>query len=87
MAQDIRPHGNIVGSQIRRLRSEQGLSQHALAAKCQRLGWDISRDIIARIEAKTRLVTDSELVFFARSLDVPIISLFPREVLRQRSRE
>jgi transcriptional regulator with XRE-family HTH domain len=83
MARDIRPPGNIVGAQIRRLRCEQGLSQPALAAKCQRLGWDIGRDIIARIEAQTRLVTDSELVFLARSLGVPLHSLFPREIAKQ----
>ena len=83
MARDIRPHGNLVGSQIRRLRTEQGLSQPDLAAKCQRLGWDVGRDIIARIEAQIRLVTDTELVFLARSLGVPLVSLFPDGVARQ----
>ncbi|MEI6072773.1 MAG: helix-turn-helix transcriptional regulator [Verrucomicrobiae bacterium] len=83
MARDIRPHGNLVGSQIRRLRTGQGLSQPALAAKCQRLGWDVGRDIIARIEARIRLVTDSELVFLARSLGVPLVSLFPHDVAKQ----
>jgi transcriptional regulator with XRE-family HTH domain len=87
MAHDIRPHGNLVGAQIRRLRTEQELSQPALAAKCQRLGWDVGRDIIARIEARTRLVTDAELVFLARSLRVPLGMLFPREVSRQLSGE
>jgi transcriptional regulator with XRE-family HTH domain len=80
MARDIRPPGNLVGPQVRRIRSKQGLSQPALAAKCQRLGWDVGRDIIARIEAQIRLVTDSELAFLARSLDVPLLSLFPREL-------
>jgi transcriptional regulator with XRE-family HTH domain len=83
MARDIRPNGNLVGAEIRRLRSEQGLSQLALAARCQRLGWDVGRDIIARIEAKKRLVTDAELVFLARSLRVPLPSLFPRAIIKQ----
>jgi hypothetical protein len=48
-----------------------------LAAGCQRLGWDVGRDIIARIEARVRLVTDSELLFLARALDVPVEELFP----------
>lgn len=87
MARDIRPSGNLVGAQIRRLRSEQGLSQPALAAKCQRLGWDVGRDIIARIESGVRLVTDFEMVFLARSLSVPITSLFPAEVAKQISGE
>lgn len=83
MARDIRPSGNLVNAQIRRLRAEQGLSQPALAARCQRLGWDVGRDIIARIEAQIRLVTDSELVFLARALEVPLIALFPREIAKQ----
>ena len=85
MAREIRPHGNMVGAQIRRLRCQQGLSQPALAAKCQRLGWDVGRDIIARIEGRIRLVTDSELVFLARSLGVPLGALFPREISKQLS--
>lgn len=72
-----------MGAQIRRLRCEKGLSQPELAAKCQRLGWDVGRDIIARIEGKIRLVTDSELVFLARALEVPLVSLFPRESVKQ----
>jgi len=28
----------------------------ALAAKCQRIGWDIERDTIAKIEAQNRWV-------------------------------
>ena len=83
MARDIRPSGNLVGPQIRRFRCEKGLSQHAFAAKCQRLGWDVGRDIIARIEARIRLVTDAEMVFLARPLGVPLLALFPREIAKQ----
>ena len=77
----MRPPGNIVGPQISRLREAQGLSQAALAAKCQRLGWDISRDVLARIEGQIRLVTDTELVFLARSLAVSVDGLLPKEAL------
>lgn len=80
MARDIRPPGNIVGPQVRRIRTELGLSQPELAARCQRLGWDVGRDIIARIEAQIRLVSDTELVFLARSLETPLISLYPRDI-------
>lgn len=83
MAHDNRPSGNLVGPQIRRIRSEQGLSQPALAAKCQRLGWDAGRDILARIEGQVRLVTDHELLFLARALGVPLLALFPREIAKQ----
>jgi transcriptional regulator with XRE-family HTH domain len=83
MARDIRPAGNVVGAQIRRLRNEQGLSQPALAAKCQRIGWDIGRDIVARIESGVRLVTDSEILFLAKALNAPIADLFPGSWRRQ----
>ena len=77
----MRPPGNIVGPQISRLREAQGLSQADLAAKCQLLGWDISRDILARIEGQIRLVTDTELVFLARSLAVSLDGLLPKEAM------
>ena len=36
--------------------SSRGLSQSALAAKCQLTGWDIGRDTIAKIEGQMRWV-------------------------------
>lgn len=71
---------NIVGPQVRRLRCEAALSQPALAAVCQRLGWDVGRDAIAKIEGQSRWVADSELVFLARALKCPLIELFPESV-------
>lgn len=76
----MRAGSNIVGEQVRRLRYERGLSQPALAAECQRRGWDITRDTIAKIEARTRWVGDFELVNLARSLDVPLDALLPPAV-------
>jgi len=52
-----------------------GLSQAQLAAKFQVAGWDLSRDIIARIELQTRCVTDVELIELARILKVPTDAL------------
>ena len=68
---------NIVGSTIRRLRNEGGLSQPMLAAKCGVLGWDMSREILAQIESGFRYVTDWELVVLARALGVEVITLIP----------
>jgi transcriptional regulator with XRE-family HTH domain len=82
MARDIRPAGNIVGPQVRRLRNAQGWSQPELAARCQRMGWDIGRDIIARIESRIRLVTDSEILFLARALHASVAELFPTQTRR-----
>lgn len=78
---------NIVGPQVRRLRCEAELSQPALAGVCQRLGWDVGRDAIAKIEGQSRWVADSELVFLARALRCSLIELFPPglpETLRRR---
>jgi len=86
MARDIRPSGNIVGPSVRQLRSRRGLSQPELAARCQRLGWDIGRDIIARIESRIRLVTDSELVLLAEALQVPLEELLPPAVRKRLSK-
>ena len=74
---------NIIGPQIRLLRYERELSQPALAAKCQLLGWDISRDTIAKIEGQNRWVGDSEFVFLAIALNVPLHRLLPTKVRKQ----
>jgi len=71
---------NIVGEQVRRLRYERKLSQPQLAAKCQRLGWDIGRDTIAKIEAQNRWVGDFELVFLARALEANLNDFFSARV-------
>jgi transcriptional regulator with XRE-family HTH domain len=76
---------NVVGPEVRRLRIQAGLSQPAFAAKCQRAGWDISRDIVARIEGGSRCVEDRELLKLAKLLDCSIPQLFPesaREAFR-----
>jgi hypothetical protein len=71
------PPKNLVGPQLSRLRYQAGLSQTQFAAKCQRMGWDISRGIVAAIEGQVRCVTDAELVSLARTLDVPLEALLP----------
>lgn len=62
---------------MRRLRYAAGLTQPALAALCQRIGWDIERDTIAKIERQSRNVSDAELVILARCFRLPIGSLLP----------
>lgn len=53
---------NIVGPLIRELREKEGLTQSELVARLNLAGWDLSRDIIARIEAQVRWVSDFEVV-------------------------
>lgn len=60
-----------------KLRYKRGLSQPELAARCQRMGWNIGRDTVAKIEDGRRWVGDFELVGLAEALEVPIMSLYP----------
>ena len=68
---------NICGPRIARLRTRAGWTQTQLAGKCQLAGWDISRDIIARIELRNRVVTDSDLLMLARVFKVEAGELLP----------
>lgn len=68
---------NVVGEQVRRLRYGNGLSQEALAARCNVLGWDISRGTLAKIEAGVRCVSDAEVWVLAKGLRVDLVRLFP----------
>jgi transcriptional regulator with XRE-family HTH domain len=67
---------NIVGPQVRRLRFKASLSQPALAAACQRAGWDIDRNTIAKIESRKRWVGDFELLKLAKALECRLLDLF-----------
>ena len=67
---------NMVGSQVRKLRIERGLSQQALSNKLETLALYICRGSISRIEDKQRTVTDIELYGLAEILGVSIESLF-----------
>ena len=69
---------NIVGPQVMRLRTQKGWSQSDFAAACQRIGWDVSRGVIARIEGGIRWVADAEVLQLARVLSVSVPELFPQ---------
>ena len=69
---------NITGNQVRKLRSQQDLSQEQLSAKCQRVGLDISRGTLAKIEAGVRCVSDGEAFLLALALGVGVAELFPK---------
>jgi transcriptional regulator with XRE-family HTH domain len=75
---------NVIGAQVRRLRSQRGLTQDQLSAKLQLLGLDISRSGVSKIEAHLRCVADSELPFIAESLKVGIAELFPAKGRKKR---
>ena len=63
---------NILGPGIRRIREERGWSQEDLARRLQLAGWDVDRTLIARIELRTRCITDMELLALAKTLGVKL---------------
>ena len=66
---------NLIGPKLRKLRSQKNLSQSELAARCQRIGWDVSRDMIAAMEGQVRCVTEIELVGLAIAFQVSATEL------------
>ena len=72
---------NIIGPRVRALREAAGLTQDQLAARCQRLGLDITRGTLAKVEASVRSVSDHEIPFIARALSVPLNALFPASLV------
>lgn len=71
------PPQNIVGSQLKALRREMGLTQAMLAARCGRLGWDIGENVVTKIETQIRCVTDFELLCLAAALRIDPNRLLP----------
>ena len=61
---------NRSGSKIAAKRKALGLSQRELADKLQLIGMDIDKNGIQRIEAGKRFVTDIEIVFFSKALEL-----------------
>lgn len=61
---------NICGGQIAKYRKKMGRSQRQLADALQLAGLDVDKNAIQRIEAGKRFVTDIELVYFAKVLNV-----------------
>lgn len=70
---------NICGTRIAGLRKSMGKSQRELADALQLMGLDIDKNAVQRIEAGKRFVTDIELVYFAKILNVTYEDLLSRQ--------
>ena len=68
---------NIIGAQLKRLRTARGLSQEQLAARLQTLGVSIDQQMISKIERNARIVTDYELACLCR-----VLAVSPETLLR-----
>lgn len=67
---------NMVGDKVRKLRTEQKMSQQMLSDRLETLAIYICRGSISRIEDKQRTVTDIELYGLAKVLGVSIEELY-----------
>ncbi len=70
-------HCNLVGQNVAKFRIQLELSQEDLARELQLDGLSISRDSVAKIEARKQSVSDTQLQHFARVLRVTVIDLYP----------
>ncbi len=69
---------NVIGPQVRRLRSQRAMSQNDLAIKLQILGMaNASRVKISKIESRLVWIADEDLMFLSRALGVSTEDLFP----------
>jgi len=70
---------NVVGPQVRQLREAQNMTQEDLTARCNVVGFNISRGTLAKIESQVRKVTDKEAVLLAKALKVPVDALYKQK--------
>jgi transcriptional regulator with XRE-family HTH domain len=67
---------NLIGPNIREIRKSMNLSQKDLVARCNLIGWDISRGTLAKIESQSRKISDEEILYFSKALRVEVGELF-----------
>ena len=70
---------NVVGPQVRKLRESQDMTQEDLTARCNIIGFNISRGTLAKIESQVRRVTDMETTLLAKALKVPVDILYKQK--------
>lgn len=69
---------NILGERLRVLREQKKLTQTMLAARCGANGWDVSENIITRIERGFRCLSDFEILALSKALHIKPGELFER---------
>lgn len=69
---------NVIAAACRKLRLRNGWTQNQVAARCQLMGWILSRATLAKIESGFRHVNDAEVALLAR-----VFNCTADELLRQ----
>lgn len=67
---------NVIGPRVRQIRMAKEITQDDFAARCNVIGFNVSRGTLAKIEAQVRRVTDSEVQLLAKALGVDISELY-----------
>ena len=67
---------NLSGSNLKKIRLRNGLSQEQLIAQLNLLGLDLDRTSLSRVENQNREVYDYELVYFSKALKINIVDLY-----------
>lgn len=67
---------NICGAKVALLRKAEGISQRELADRLQRLGLDVDKNAVQRIESGQRFVTDIELGYLAKAFVISPADFF-----------
>lgn len=67
-SQKHKKNNNISGENIKKIRKNRHLNQVELATKMQLDGVSMTPSTISKIESKSRIVTDKELVAFSKAL-------------------
>ena len=71
---------NVCGIQVALRRKQMGKSQRELAEDLQRLGLDVDKNAIQRIEAGKRFVTDIELIHLSKALKLSYEELLSENI-------
>lgn len=69
-------HKNIIGKNIKRLRTIKNLTQEELSSRVSVQGLKMERDMISKAELQIRPILDYEIKAIARALEVKITDLF-----------
>ena len=67
---------NMIGANLKRLRTERGWSQQTVSAKLELQGVYVCRGSVSRIEDYSRTVTDIELFALAKAFSVDPMALY-----------
>ena len=67
---------NICGAKVALLRKAEGIAQRELADRLQRLGLDVDKNAVQRIESGQRFVTDIELEYLAKAFGISPADFF-----------